>query len=173
MTKRICAAGQIEVDVSGHFTTHHYLRTKSEDLGEITFAAFAREATYRAPDGRELRMQKAHWLGSSYELVDGGVVRGKATQAGFFRQDLIIQLDGSQYSLEPEGCLSQGWQLFDVERNQLLEIRPRGMFRQGAYLTITVAADADLVVFAYYLYQIRQQESAAAGAASASAAATS
>jgi hypothetical protein len=113
-------------------------------------------------------MQQAHWLGSSYELVDGGVVRGKAAQPGFFRQDLAIQLDGQQYSLEPEGCLRQGWHLVDAGRNRLMEIQPRGIFRQGAYLTITGAVDADLVVFAYYLYQIRQQESAAAGAAAAS-----
>src|SRR5512143_4059902 len=65
MTKQLWTVDKIEVDVSGHFTTHHYLRTKSGDLGEITFAAFAREAIYRAPDGRELQMQQAHWLGSS------------------------------------------------------------------------------------------------------------
>jgi len=168
MTKQIWTVDEIEVDVSGHFTTHHYLRTRSGDLGEITFAAFAQEAVYRAADGRELRMQNTHWLGGRYELVDGGVVRGTAAQPGFFRQDLAIQLDGQQYSLEPEGCLRQGWHLVDVERNRLLEIQPQGMFKQGAYLTITGSVDADLAIFAYYLYQIRQQEMAAAGAAAAS-----
>jgi hypothetical protein len=168
VTKQIWTVDEIEVDVSGWFTTHHYLQTRSGVLGEITFPAFAREALYRTPDGRELRMQKTHWLGSSHELLDCGVVRGRADQPGFFRRDLAIQFDGQQFSLEPEGLLSQGWHLFDVQRNRLLEIRPRGMLKQGAYLTITGFVDADLAIFAYYLYQIRQQETAAAGAAVAS-----
>jgi hypothetical protein len=168
MTKQIWTIGEIEVDVTGHFTTHHYLRTKSGTFGEITFQAFAQEATWCTPDGHELRMHKTHWLGSSHELVENGIVRGKADQPGFFRQDLAIEFDGQPYSLEPEGFLRQGWHLFNAKRYELLAIRPRGMFRQGAYLTITDSVDADLATFAYYLYYVREQEMAAAGAAAAS-----
>jgi hypothetical protein len=50
----------------------------------------------------------------------------------------------------------------------MLEIQPRGAFKQGAYLTITGAVDADLVAFVYYLVHMRQQEDAAASAAAVS-----
>jgi hypothetical protein len=107
-------------------------------------------------------------LGSAHELVDGGIVRGRADRPGLFRRDIMIQFDGQEYSLEPEGSLSRGWFLFDAEGTRLLEIQPRGAFKQGAYLTITGAVDADLVAFVYYLVHMRQQEDAAASAAAAS-----
>ena len=61
--------------------------------------------------------------------------------------------------------LKQGWFLLDAERRVLLEIQPRGVFRQGAYIALHSSLEVDLVVFAYYLVQMRQQEDAAAVAA--------
>jgi hypothetical protein len=93
-------------------------------------------------------------------------VRGRGDRPGLFRRDLAIWFDGEEYALEPEGLLSRGWYLVDASGSRLLEIQPRGIFTQGAYLTITGAIDADLVAFAYYLVHMRQQEDAAAAAAS-------
>lgn len=156
---------EIEVDISGFFTTHHHLQTKAGQFGEFTFPAFSQYGVYRTADGRELLMQKTHWLGTAHELVDGGIVRGRADRPGLFRRDITIQFDGKEYSLEPEGLLSWGWFLFDAEGNKLLEIEPRGVFQQSAVLTITGAINADLIAFAYYLVHMRRQEDAAAAAA--------
>jgi hypothetical protein len=84
------------------------------------------------------------------------------------RRDIAIQFDGKEYSLEPEGLLSWGWFLFDAEGNRLLEIQPRGVLKQSAYLAITGAIDPDLIAFAYYLVHMRRQEDAAATAAATS-----
>ncbi len=172
MTKQIWTLDEIEVDVSGFFTTHHVLRTGAGILGEFTFPAFSQSATYKTSNGRKLLMQKTHWLGFAHELIEGEMVRGSGDRPSLFRRDIALHLDGQQYSLEPEGAFSQGWRLFDASGQQLLEIQPRGILRQGAYLTILGAVDADLVAFAYYLVQMRQQEDAAAVAAASGAAAS-
>lgn len=168
VTKEIWRLDEIEISVSGFFTTHHFFQTERGQLGKCTFPAFSQHAIYYAPDGRELLMQKTHWLGSAHELVDGGVVRGRADRPGLFRRDIAVQFDGQEYTLEPEGFLSQGWFLVDAGGTRLLEFRPRGALRQGAFLTITGAIDSDLVAFAYYLVTMRQQEDAAATAAATS-----
>ena len=168
MTNEMSTLDEIEVDVSGFFTTHHHFQTRWGHLGRCTFPAFSQHANYRASDGHELLMQKSHWLGSAHEVVDGGTVRGRADRPGLFRRDIVIEFDGQEYRLEPEGFLSQGWLLFDVEGTKLLEIRPRGVLKQGAYLTLTGAINADLVAFVYYLVHMRQQEDAAATTAATS-----
>ncbi len=161
--------GTIEIEVAGFFTTHHYLQAEWGDLGEMTFPAFSQSATYEALDRRKIAMQKRHWLGTAYEMIDGGIVRGKADRPGLFRRDIAVQFDGQDYSLEPEGLLKQGWFLLDAGRNTLLEIQPRGVFKQGAHLTLHGSIELDLVAFAYYLVHMRKQEdAAAASAASAS-----
>jgi hypothetical protein len=167
MNKEIWTLDEIEVEVSGLFTTHHLLRTEAGILGELTFPAFAQQATYRTISGRELLMQKTHWLGTTHELIEGKTVRGSGTRPGWLRRDIVLEVDGRQYSLQPEGVLSWGWHLFDAGGQQLLELQPRGILRQGACLTITGAVDADVVAFAYYLVYMRRQEEAA-GAAAAS-----
>jgi hypothetical protein len=171
--KEIWKLDEIEVDVTGFFTTHHVLRTKAGILGELTFPAFAQYATYRARDGRTLLMQKPHLLDTTHELLEDEVVRGTGTRPGLLRRDIAVQVDGRQYSLEPMGILSQGWRLVDASGANLLELQPRGIFRQGAHLTVTGAVDADVVAFAYYLVHMRQQEEAASAASVASVAATS
>lgn len=169
MFKESLMLDEIEVDVSGFFTTHHHFQTQAGLLGKLTFPAFAQYGTYHAPDGREVVMQRTHWLDSSHELVDGGTVRGRADRAGLLRRDILLQFDGRRYSLEPEGLLSQGWLLFDAEGNRLLEIQPRGILKQGSYLTLTGALDGDLIAFVYYLVYTRQQEEWAAVAATTAA----
>jgi hypothetical protein len=159
---------EIEVAVSGFFTTHHHFQTEWGGLGKCTFPAFSQHAMYRTADGRELLMQKSHWLGSAHELVDGGSVRARADRPGLFRRDILIQFDGQEYTLEPEGLFSRGWLLFDAGGTKLLELRPRGAFKQGAYLTIIGSINSDLVAFVYYLVHMRQQEDAAATTAATS-----
>jgi hypothetical protein len=173
MANDLWMSDQIEVEVSGFFTTHHCLQSKLGILGEITFPAFSQQGVYRTLDGRELLMQKTHWLGTAHELIEGEVVRGLADRPGLFRRDITIQFEGREYSLEPAGLLNWDWYLVDAEGNRLLTIQPRGVFGQGASLTITAAIDADLAAFAYYLVYTRRQEEAAAGAAVAGAAAAS
>jgi hypothetical protein len=46
-----------------------------------------------------------------------------------------------------------------------MEIQPRGVFKQGAYLSVRAAIELDLVAFAYYLVHSRKQEDAAVVAA--------
>jgi hypothetical protein len=46
-----------------------------------------------------------------------------------------------------------------------MEIQPRGVFKQGAYLSLRGAIELDLVAFAYFLVQMRKQEDAAVVAA--------
>ena len=157
--------GTIKVDVTGFFTTHHYLQAEWGELGELTFRAFNQGATYETLDGREVTMQKRHWLGTAHEMIDGGIVRGRGDRPGLLRTDIALQFDGQDYILEPEGLLKQGWFLLDAERHILVEIQPRGVFRQGAYLSLRASVELDLVAFAYYLVHMRKQENAAAVAA--------
>ena len=163
---------EIEVSITGLFTTHHHFRTRSGLWGELTFPAFSDEGTFRRGDGRELVMRKVRWLGTSYELLEGENPRGSADRSGLFSRDLLVDFDGQQYLLEPEGWLSLDWTLRDSWGNCLLEIRPRGILRQFVYLTVTGALDGYLAAFAYYLVHVRRQEEAAGAAAATGAAAS-
>jgi hypothetical protein len=167
MTQTTWMLGQIEVDVTGFFTTHHYFQTAEGTIAELTFPAFAQDAVCRTAEGRELVMQKPRWFGTIHELLDGNVVRATANRAGFFRRDIVIQFDGEQYRLEPEGAFKWGWFLVDASGRQLVEFQPRGVFKQGAYISIASVVDADLVAFAYYLVHVRKQEEAAAASTTA------
>ena len=69
---------EFEVEVTGFFTTHHYFETPQGTWGELTFPAFSSHGVFKAADGRELLMQKTHWLGTAHEFVDGKVTRGRA-----------------------------------------------------------------------------------------------
>lgn len=168
MAERTWTIDEIEVDVSGFFTTHHHFEIREGAWGELTFPAFCDYGEFRTADGRELLMRKVHWLGSAHELLEGPIVRGTADRRGLLCREMVIQFDGTKYLLEPGGFLSQGWYLIDGMRNTLLEIQPRGIFRQGAYLMVEGPLDADLIAFAYYLVHMRLQEESAAAAAAAS-----
>ena len=165
MNSKSGVIGTIEVEVTGFFTTHHCLQAEWGDLGKLTFRAFNQGATYEAVDGRKVTMQKRHWLGTAHEMIDGGAVRGRGDRPGILRTDIALQFDGQDYILEPEGLLKQGWFLLDAERHILVEIQPRGVFRQGAYLNLRAPVELDLVAFAYYLVHARNQENAAVVAA--------
>jgi hypothetical protein len=167
MSEQIVKHFEIEVEVSGFFTTHHYFRTEAGILGELTFPAFSQCGTFRTAGGRELLMQRPHWLKTIHEFVEGDRVRGTAEQPGLFRQDLAIRFDGKAYSLEPEGIFKQGWFLLDTEGQTLLEFQPRGVFKQGALITLWKPVSIDLLAFAYYLVHVRKQEQAAAASAAA------
>ena len=156
---------EIEVDVSGFFTTHHHFDTKTGTLGKFTFPAFAMHGIFHTADRRELVMQKTSWLGNAHEVVDGEMIRGTADRPSLLSREFVIQFDGREYRLEPEGLFSRGWYLTDTQGATLLEIQPRGILKQGAYLTITGTVDGDLVAFNYYLVHMRQQEETAAAAA--------
>ena len=165
MSEQVVTHFEIEVEVSGFFTTHHHFRTEAGILGELTFPAFSQYGTFRTSGGRELLMQKPHWLKTVHEFVDGDRVRGTADRPGLFRQDIVIRFDGKAYSLEPEGVFKQGWFLLDAEGQTVLELQPRGAFRQGTFITLWQPVSIDLLAFAYYLVQMRKQEQAAAVAA--------
>jgi hypothetical protein len=168
MTQVNWMIGELEIEVAGFFTTHHTVKSEVGIVGEFTFPAFSQHAVYRATDGRELHMQKTHWWAGAHELIDGEIVRGTADRAGFFRRDMIVQFDGQEYGLEPEGFFKQGWYLVSADGTKLVEIQPRGVLKQGAYLWAHTVVEAELVAFAYYLVHMRKQEEAAAAAASAS-----
>jgi hypothetical protein len=163
---------EIEVEVTGVFTTHHYFETKAGTLGEFTFPAFSKQGVFQTADGRELVMQKRSWLGSAHEVLEGQALRGTADRRGVLSRDILLEFDGKAYTLEPEGIFRQGWFLLDAAGDKLLEIQPRGVLRQGAYLTSKDVLAADLIAFAYYLVYMRQQEDAAAAAAASGAAAS-
>jgi hypothetical protein len=170
MSRETRLLGRIEVDVTGFFTTHHSLRTEAGTRGELTFRAFGQQGIFQTADGRMLVMQKTHWLGTAHEVVEGEHVRGTADRPGLLSRDMALQFDGQDYSLQPEGFLKQGWFLVDAVGDTLIEIQPRGILTQGAYLTIYEPVNIDLVAFVYYLYYVRTQEDAAAVAATSAAA---
>ncbi len=165
MAHNSCPSDKIEVRISGFFTTHHFFETESEILGELVFPAFKYRTWFRAADGRKLLIKKPGWLKSRHELIEGDMVRGTANQRGLLSSDMVIQFDGQEYTLKQEGLLKQGWFLVDADGNRLVEIRPRGLLKQGAYLSLTGSVDADLVVFVYYLVYTYQQGAAAAASA--------
>ena len=166
MTANTWMIEQIEVQMRGAFTTHHEFRSETEHLGEITLPAFSQQGTFQTASGRELLMRKTSWLSRSQELLEGEEVRATAAPRGLFSRDFVVHYEGAEYTLQPEGILKRGWFLIDAEGNTLLEIQPRGIFRQGAFLYPRSVMDLDLVAFVYYLVHVRQQEEAAAAAAS-------
>jgi hypothetical protein len=175
MTHNVSPAGEdtwwideIEVEVRGLLTTHHELETVAGTWGSFTFPALSGHAVFRtANNGRDLLMRKTSFWSGSHELLDGDVVLGSADRRGLFRRDIVVGFRGQTYQLEPAGWFTRDWRLLDGSGNLLLEVRPRGVFRRGAYLTLRGAVDAELIAFTYYLVYQRQQEEAAAAAAAA------
>ena len=169
MTQEEWTADEVEVVVSGFFTTHHYFQTATGDLGELMLAAFSKGGVFRSADGRELVVERTSWWRGWHELREDGIVLGTARPQSFWRLTMSVGFRGAMYELAPASFWSQGWCLVDGDGTALLEIRPRGVFRRGAYLTIMEPLNVDLLAFAYYLVNTRWQEhSAAAGAAAGS-----
>jgi hypothetical protein len=161
---------EIEVTVSGFFTTHHSFRSDGGHWGKLTFSAFSDEGTFRREDGRELVMRKVRWIGTAHEMLLGGILRGSADRPGLLSRDEVIGFGGQQYRLQPEGILEDSWYLTDGSGTRLLGLRSRGILRQGATLRIVGPLDPDLTVFAYYLVHSRSQEASALAATIAASA---
>ena len=160
-------ADEIEVVVSGFFTTHHLLRTATGILGELTLPAFNRSGLFRSADGRELVVERTSWWRGWHELRENNVVLGTACPRGFWRRTIEVGFRGAMYELVPTSFWSRGWLLLDEMGTTLIEVQPRGVFRRGAYLMIMEPVSVDLLVFTYYLVNVRWQEQAAAAGAAA------
>lgn len=165
MSQEFWKVDEIEVTVSGFFTTHHTFSTAEGVWGEMTFPAFDRSAVFERADGHRLEMRRTRWWSGDYELLDGEVVRGTADRQRLLNRDLVVQFGGQEYRLLPEGAFKMGWFLTGAEGSRLVEVQPRGAFKQGAHITLGGWLDPDLVMFAYYLVHMRKQEEAAAVAA--------
>ncbi|OQY20873.1 MAG: hypothetical protein B6I34_08195 [Anaerolineaceae bacterium 4572_32.1] len=72
MTQEAWMINEIDVIVSGLFTTHHYLQTATEVLGELTLPAFSKSGVFRTADGRELMVGRTSWWRGWHELRAGG-----------------------------------------------------------------------------------------------------
>jgi hypothetical protein len=163
------AMDEAEVIVSGFFTTHHYVQTVTETLGELTLPAFSKQGVFYAAGGRELLVQRTNWWRGWHEMREGGVVLGTAHSQGFWRRTTDIGFRGATYELRPADFWSRRWRLHDETDATMMEIRPQGAFRRGAYLTVMKPVNVDLLIFTYYLVNVRwQEQSAAAGAAAGS-----
>ena len=160
-------ADEIEVVVSGFFTTHHLLQTAAGILGELTLPAFNRTGVFRSADGRELVVERTSWWRGWHELRENAVVLGTACPRGFWRRTIEVGFRGAMYELVPASFWSRGWRLLDEMGTTLVEVQPRGVFRRGAYLMIMEPVSVDLLVFTYYLVNVRWQEQAAAAGAAA------
>jgi hypothetical protein len=158
----------MKVEVTGLFTTHHRFDTDRGTWGELSLPAFSNQGVFRRGDGRELVMRKVHWLGTAHEVLDGETLRASADRPGIISPDFVISLEGRQYLLQQKGWTGGNWTLSDDRGSRLLEIRRRGILRQGTHLMFTGPVNTDLVAFAYYLVWVRGQE-AAVGAAAATA----
>ncbi len=170
MTRTTRVTGEVEVTVSGFFTTHHYLETETGSLGELVLPTFSANGVFRAADGRELVARRTSWWRGWHELREDEVVVGTARPQGFWQRTTSVGFRGQVLRLEPVSFWGRGWRLVDQIGRTLVEVQPRGVFRRGAYLTVLHAVDADLLVFVYYLVNARWQEQSAAAAAGATAA---
>jgi hypothetical protein len=168
MAQEAWLADEIEVIVSGAFTTHHRLETTAGLLGTFTLPAFSSTGLFHFANGRELTLRRVSWWRGQHELHEGETLLGSSYPQGFFRREIVVLFGEREYRLTPVSFWNRTWHLTDEVGTVLLEIQPRGVFRRGAYLTIFGAVDAALLVFAYYLIHNRWQEEAAAGAAAAS-----
>lgn len=160
---------QVEVTVSGVFTTHHHLQTPAGVLADFTMHPLRRRAVCRTVEGRELVMKQTNWWHGTHELQEGGVVLGTARALGLLRRENSVRFGGRDYRLRAAGFWGRVWHLVD-DASLLVEVHPRGIFRRGAILRILRPVDADLLAFTYYLVNARWGEQTAAASAGAGAA---
>jgi hypothetical protein len=166
---RIFHGDEVEVTISGVFTTHHRMQVLRGALGELTLPALRRDGVFCAADGRELAVRRPHWWRDWHELWEGETVLGTARPQGFFGRRIAVQFRNREYTLQPAGFWTRAWHLADRAGTTLLEIRPRGVFRRGAYVKVIFAVDTALLVLAYYLVHTRWQRESTAAASAASA----
>jgi len=167
MEQGVWTTGEIEVHVSGFFTTHHYMQTAAMVLGEFTLPAFSTSGVFHFADERKLVVERTSWWRGWHELREDGVVLGTAYPRGFWRRTMSVGFRGLVYGLAPASFWSRGWHLVDGAGTALLEVQPRGILCRGAYLTIMGPVHTGLLVFTYYLVNARWQEQAAVPSATA------
>jgi hypothetical protein len=168
VTQEAWLADEIEITVSGFFTTHHSMQSQAGSLGTLTLSAFASGGVFRALDGRELEVRRTNWWRGEHELRENGITVGMARLRGFWRRTTSVGFRGAAYELEPTNVWSRGWRLTDAAGMAVLEIQPLGVFRRGARLTVLGPVHVDLLLFAYYLVNVRWQEQSAAAASAGS-----
>ena len=167
MAEDMWAHDEIVVDVGGFWTTEHVFRSVAGTLAVLKVPAGMSEGSYQAPSGRQVVVRRSGCLSRSYELTDGGAVRGAAEPQGLFKQGYLIRFDDQELDLVPEGLFRQGWLLVDAGDRVVLRLDPRGIFQRGARLLAPYPIEFPLAVLAYYLYQVIQQETAAVAATAA------
>jgi len=155
---------EIEAVVSGFFTTRHSLQTATGIMGELTLLPLRSNDVFRFASGRELMLKRKSWWQSWYELEENGIVSGSTHSHRFFQRETVIQFGGKEFVLKPAKFWTRYCCLINDTGTPLLEIRPQGIFRRGAWLTILGPVDAALLVFTYYLVRIRWSEQTAAAA---------
>jgi len=158
-------AERVEVSVRGFFTTHHRLQAGAGDLGELVLNGFRRCGRLLTADGRELQVCQTNAWRGWHEMRQGDAVLATARPRGAFRRQVDIEFGGQAFVLEPVSAWRSDWRLVDAAGALLLEVRPRGIFRQGAFVDVHGAVDADLLAFVYYMVYNRWREAAAAAAA--------
>jgi len=169
MERGLVITGEIEVEISGVFTTHHSMKTSARFLGELTLPVFSNGGVFRSADGRELVVERTSWWRGWHEMREDGVVIGAARSRGFWRRTMSVGYRGGTYELEPAGFWSRAWYLTDEAGTVLLEVHPRGFFRQRVTLAVKGRVHADLLVFAYYLVNVRMREQSAVASSAAAA----
>lgn len=98
MAQDVWETNEIEVVVSGFFTTRHRLETAAGVLGEFTFPALRMCATFRAADGRELLARNVSFWRSHHELREGDMVLATARPPSFWGRALTIGFSGREYA---------------------------------------------------------------------------
>ena len=125
MEQGVWTTGEIEVHVSGFFTTHHYMQTAAMVLGEFTLPAFSTSGVFHFADERKLVVERTSWWRGWHELREDGVVLGTAYPRGFWRRTMSVGFRGLVYGLAPASFWSRGWHLVDGAGTALLEVQPR------------------------------------------------
>ena len=168
MRRETWLADEVEVTVSGAFTTHHLLRTGAGILGESTVPALRKRAVIRTAEGRELVMKQTNWWRGTYELQEGDTLLGTVRPLGIFRRENIVRFGHQDYRLRAVGLWGRLWHLADDAGRTLVEVHRRGIFRRGAILRILSPLDLDLLVFTYHIVNARWDEQTTAAAAGGS-----
>lgn len=163
MSPQTVAVDQIELIPSGFFTVHYSFRSPAGVLGVLTVPAFRRDSTFRDADGREWTMRSRSLWRNEYGMYLEGEAVAVARPRGFWRSPLDISFPGRSCLLEPtRGWWFAPWRLSGADGSPLLEIRIRGVFRQGFIAELLVPLRVEWIAFACYLVLARWREYAAA-----------
>lgn len=169
MRRETWLADEVEVTVSGIFTTRHVFHTATGTLGELTSPAFKPRSLFRGIDGEDLTVTRASWWRGTYELRDATAVVGTARPMGLFRRENLVQFRTSSYRLVTAGIWGRVWNLLDEAGEPVTVIRAREAFRRGAILRVMLPVDVALLVFTYCLVSARWQEQTSAASTAATA----